>query len=172
MKWLLTIFDLLLLLFLFVSCIPDEQNVLFETIELQFESPGTGDKQYQDKSPRISVISSSEDVTAFDGTISTESQQVLMDTDYDQYLVVIAFHGQIETTGYGIGIKRITQSGRNVRVYTELIRPKPDQLLGLMVTSPYHIVRLDRKDIPSQQSLTFLLYTDGQTADKQEVFVL
>ncbi len=170
MKWLLIIFEFLLLLFLFVSCIPNEKNVLFETIELQFETPGA-DRAYKKAPPQIQVISRLEDITTGSVMISPTSQQVLMDMDYDQYLVVIAYHGWIGTTGYGIEIKRITQSRQNVRVYTELTRPKPDQLLGLSFTSPYHIVQLNRKDISSQQSLTFLLVTDGQTADKQEIFV-
>lgn len=170
MKWLLTIPAFFLLLFLFVSCVPGEKNVPFETIELQFETPGA-DRAYKEETPKIQVISKSEDITTDEVMISPTSQQILMDTDYDQYLVVIAYYGWIGTTGYGIEIKKIAQSGQKVKVYAELTRPESDQLLGLSFTSPYHIVRLNRKDIPSQQSLTFLLYTDGQTADRQEVFL-
>ncbi len=170
MKWLLTILAFFSLLFLFISCVPDEKNVPFETIELQFETPGA-DRAYKEETSKIQVVSRLEDVTTDGVMISPTSQQVLMGTDYDKYLVVIAYYGWIGTTGYGIEIKQITQSGQKVKVYAELTRPKPDQLLGLSFTSPYHIVRLNRKDVPSQQSLTFLLYTDNRIADRQEVFL-
>ncbi len=73
-------------------------------------------------------------------------QPALPDVDFSKSTVVAVFMGQCLTTGYGIEIKEIIDTGLSVVVKVEKTYPGKGCVLGMMLTHPYHIVKVDKID--------------------------
>lgn len=124
------------------ACQPKEINLPFETIE-QRDASGTG-QIYKDKQPGLIVITTLEKVANLDALVTSEAQARLQSLNYDAYFVIAVFQGWKPTDGYGIQIERITHLGDKVTVFIRLQEPPPDRKKNDIVTSPYHLVQVQK----------------------------
>lgn len=131
-------------LFLLNACNSRPQGISlpFETIEQQ-ESPGTGEP-YETTEPGIRMVTSAEEIDALNGWISVEAQAQLQNVNYEQYVVLAVFQGLKPTTRYSVEIKRITRLGDTVNVHVQFQEPKPNEMSGDAITSPYHVVQMQK----------------------------
>ena len=123
-----------------VSCIirPKEVDLTFQSIEQQASS-GTGNL-YKAKQPGLIVISSPDEVDGLDGLITDDAKQSLLVLDYNAYFALAAFQGWKPSSGFGVLVNRITQEGNTVNVYAQFSEPRPDEEKADIVTSPYHLI--------------------------------
>ncbi len=121
---------------------PTEVTLPFETIE-QKEWAGT-DKPYESREPTLIIVSRLEEVDNLNGLISDEAMIKLQALDYDEYFALVAFQGWKPSTGYSIQVNRISRLGNTVNIYTQLHEPTPDEAKADEVTSPYHLVQVQK----------------------------
>ena len=127
---------------LITSCKPKEIDLTFETIE-QKEWAGTG-QSYEAREPGSIVISSLQDIANLDKLVTDEAMTQLQELDYDNYFVLVVFQGRKPTTGYRVQIDHITRTGKIINVYTQFLEPKPDEAKADAITSPYHLVQVQK----------------------------
>jgi len=136
------------------ACQPKEINLPFETIERQELS------SYRDKEPVLMVIAKPEEIASLDALVTREILSRLQTLDYDAYLVVVVFQGWKPTTRYGVQIEHVIRRGSEVTIYAQFSEPKPNEPTGDLATSPYHIVRVQKRGVWGQQ-INFNLVVDG-----------
>ena len=79
----------------------------------------------------------------------------LMQVDYTQYWVVVAYMGAEPWSGFEITIEEMTQVGRTVRVAVSTVEPS----LGTQVfVNPYHVVLVKRSALRRKGHLTFEMW--------------
>ena len=118
-----------------------ETDLTFETIE-QPELGGS----YEARQPGLMVISSFQDLANLDGlvTVTDEAMSRLLELEYDAYFALVVFQGWKPTTHYSVQIDRVTRMGNTINVYAQFHEPKPDELRGDLVTSPYQLVQVQK----------------------------
>lgn len=138
---------------------PEETDLPFETFE-QKEWAGT-DKPYESREPGLIVISRLEEVDSLKGLVNDEAKSKLQALDYSRYFAVLVLQGWKPTTGYKANVKRITRIENTVNIYAQFLEPKPDEEKAPEVTSPYHLVQV-QKSGKWGQDITFNLFA-GET---------
>jgi len=73
-------------------------------------------------------------------------QPSLPDVDFSRSTIIAVFMGQCLTTGYGIEVKEVIDTGLSVVVKVQQTYPGKGCVVGEMITYPYHIVRVDKID--------------------------
>ncbi len=147
---------------------PKEITLPFETIE-QNETAGTG-ITYEDRESSLMVISSPEEAMTLSTWISDNAKEKLQEIDYTQQFVLAVFQGWKPTLGYSVEISRVTQLGDTVNVYVQFHEPGPDVQKADLVTSPYHLVQLQRLE-STGRGITFnLLANETVISDFSYVF--
>lgn len=124
------------------ACQPQETDLSFETIE-QRDASGTR-QIYQDKQPGLIVITTLEEVANLDALVTPETQARLQSLNYDADFVLAVFQGWKPTDGYDIQVERITHLRDKVTVFVRLQEPPPDRKKNDIVTSPYHLVQVQK----------------------------
>src|SRR5687768_5422749 len=71
--------------------------------------------------------------------------------DFRKEMVVGIFGGTQPSAGYGVTIHRMDARDGHLSVEYRLVRPKPDEMVAQVLTSPFHIVR-----VPSHANVTFV----------------
>jgi len=71
-------------------------------------------------------------------------QPSLPDVDFSRSTIIAVFMGLCRTTGYGIEVKEIVDTGLSVVVKVEKTYPGEGCVVGEMLTYPYHIVKVDK----------------------------
>jgi len=142
------------------ACQPKETNLPFETIE-QRDTSGTG-KVYESKQPGLIVIAVSEETPNLDALVTSKAQARLQSLDYNPHFVIVIFQGWKPTTRYSIQIERVTRRENTVTIYALFREPKPDEPKGDEVTSPYHLVQVQKVGTWGQQ-ITFNLVVGDAT---------
>jgi hypothetical protein len=64
-----------------------------------------------------------------------------------------AFWGTRSSGGYSIEILDITLIGRSLNVFIRRTEPGPFEMVILIITHPYHMVKMDKMDIPTDVEL-------------------
>lgn len=72
----------------------------------------------------------------------------LPDVDFEREMVAAVFQGQQPTGGYAVAVERIEQLEDRVVIQVTATAPQPDDLVTMALTSPYHLVRFPRQDVP------------------------
>jgi hypothetical protein len=116
-----------------------ETDLTFETIE-QRELGGS----YEARQPGLIVISSFQDLANLDGLVTDEAMAKLQELDYAAYFALVVFQGWKPTTEYSVQIDRVARTGKTINVYAQFHEPRPDELKGDLVTSPYHLVQVQK----------------------------
>ncbi len=137
------LFPLMLVLLLWLSaCQPKETNLPFETIE-QKEWAGT-DHAYEAREPGVMVVAQPEEITALNKWITEDAEAQLQKIDYKVYFVLVVFQGRKPTTGYSIQVDQLTRLEDTVNIKARFSEPKPNEEKSPEVTSPYHLVRVQK----------------------------
>jgi hypothetical protein len=131
----------------------NETALAFETIE---QKDGAGSAVVD---PGIIIISSKEDVADLPAG-SDEAIGKLQKLDYEQSFALIVFQGEQGTGGFVVTIERITRVGTTINVYVQFHIPKPEEEKTLVVTSPYHLVQVQKSGEWDQEFL-FQVIVDG-----------
>lgn len=145
-----------------VACKPQETDLPFEMIE-QKESAGTG-KLYENREPRLIVISRPEEASNLNEWIADETNKKLQEVDYDQHFALAVFQGWKPSAGYSVEVKRVTQLGNTVNVYVQFHEPKPDEGKADIETSPYQLVKVQKGETMGRE------FTLNLLADKAVIF--
>jgi len=124
------------------SCKPQERDLPFETIE-QKEWAGTG-QSYEAREPGLMIISRLQDITSLDKLVTDGAMTKLKELDYDNCFVLVVFQGWKPTTGYRVQIDRTTRTGKMINIYTQFLEPKPEEAKADAITSPYHLVQVQK----------------------------
>lgn len=72
----------------------------------------------------------------------------LPEVDFKREMVAAVFQGQQPTGGYAVAVERIEQLEDRVVIHVTAIQPRPEDFVTMALTSPYHLVRLPRRDLP------------------------
>jgi hypothetical protein len=144
---------------------PREVNVPFETMEKR-ESPGTG-TLYEAETPAIVVVARADDVSTLVGWVSADAKTRLETIDYDEQFALAVFQGSKITGGYNVEVDRIARLGHTVNVYAQFHEPRPDDQRTDVITSPYHLVLVERVDLRSQ-GVTFNLIVNKAVIQSSE----
>ena len=90
------------------------------------------------------VITTLEEVANLDARVTPEAQARLQSLNYDADFVLAVFQGWKPTDGYDIQVERITHLRDKVTVFVRLQEPPPDRKKNDIVTSPYHLVQVQK----------------------------
>jgi hypothetical protein len=131
----------------------NETALNFETIE---QKDGAGSAVVD---PGIIIISNKEDVADLPAG-SDEAIGILQELDYKQSFALIVFQGEQGTGGFVVTIERITRVGTTIHVYVQFHIPKPEEEKTLVVTSPYHLVKIQKSGEWDQEFLFQLIVDD------------
>lgn len=138
---------------------PLQETILpFETIEQKLKAD-LG-PPYEGREPRLMVIARPEEVANLNDWVTEDAKDRLQTLDYDTYFALIVFQGWKPTFGYGIQIERITRLEGEVTVFVQFKEPRPDEEKADTVTSPYHLVQVQKVDTWAQD-VTFNVVADG-----------
>ncbi len=120
--------------FLFAGCRSEQEgtDINFETISKDFYS-------LLEDEAKVAI----NDRDSFGDLVSLAGIDMQEAVDFDQSMVIAVFMGQRATGGYAIEIKRIVDRNDQVVVYYETTEPSEDDMLAQVITSPYHIVKID-----------------------------
>jgi len=66
--------------------------------------------------------------------------------DFSKATVIAVFMGECRTTGYGIGVQEIIDTGLTVVVKVVKVYPGKNCIVGEALTHPYHIVKTSKID--------------------------
>jgi hypothetical protein len=68
--------------------------------------------------------------------------------DFEKYTLVGIFLGQRPSGGYGVAIKNIKKAKNELQVSIEERKPKPTDMVILMITYPYALVTVEKTTLP------------------------
>ena len=166
------IFAFLLLptLFLFSlgGCEIYGKELAFETIELtEYNREG---KRYRDKNPTVFVVSKAENLSEINDLILEESLPILHSLDYDSNFVIGVYRGERSSSGYSAEIIRISKRGSLINIFAEFEEPQQGYAYADEMTSPYHLVVVEKAGSWSRK-FKFNLIVDGKTVASNETFI-
>ena len=150
------------------AILPFATNLHFDTIEKEI-SAGTG-KLYEAREPGLMVVSRPEEVELIDGLITDQAREKTLALDYGDYISLAAFQGWKGSSGYSILVNRISRTGNTVNVYAQFHEPKPEEQKLDMVTSPYHLVIVEKIGNWSEEILFNLIIDETIVASIYHTF--
>lgn len=116
--------------------------------ELSFETVLKGTyNEYNKKSETENIlITSQADWLLMLQKVGLEFSGVIAPVDFAKDMLIASFQGLRATGGYGIEIIKITETANNLEVYIKDVSPGPGCIVTQALTSPYHIVKLQKSD--------------------------
>lgn len=70
----------------------------------------------------------------------------LPEIDFEKYMIIGIALGECCSDGYSVSIDKIVDKKDRIEVYARSRGPSPEDIVGMMITHPYHIVRVKRLD--------------------------
>ena len=136
----LLILSIFLLFFLFSCSNKNEiESVNFETLSKDFYSQQVQEENYVVKDP--------ESLNQLLDLIGNTNLAVTVeDIDFSEDMVVAVFMGEKPTGGYSIEIKDVLNKKDHIEFLIKIDEPGPDDMVAQVITSPYHIIKLERFD--------------------------
>lgn len=131
----------------------------FQTIA-QSEYPGTGEP-YAGQDVRLEVISTLAEAGRLGGWVGRDDTARLAAVDYSSYFVLAVFQGEEPSSGYGIEIREVRRQGDSVALAIQLQTPAPDVIVNAIMTSPYHLVQVEKSGNWGKD-VTFNVLQDGE----------
>jgi len=78
-------------------------------------------------------------------------------TNFGDYFLIVALQGSKPSDGYSINITNVTQFDKTVKVKVHLVEAE----MGIdVVTSPYHIIKVKKKDMTERGNIKFVFIDD------------
>lgn len=142
---------------------PQETDLPFETIE-RADTPGTG-QNYEGKEPKLVIIAEAEEIGTLENMVSTTAQTQVHSLNFGQYLAIAVFQGSKGSGGYGTEIQRVARKGNSITVYAHLTERDPQLAAPDVITSPYHLVKVQKSGIQGED--TFILNVDGKVMSQR-----
>lgn len=68
--------------------------------------------------------------------------------DFAQEMAIAVFRGEQPTAGFDLKIQKLEEKGGSLYVFVQEASPAPGSAVLQVLTQPYHIIRVERKDIP------------------------
>ncbi len=145
----LVVFGLML-----TGCSPSAKEIPFETIS---EYPIS---YYEQSEPALVAVSDRAGLESLPRLMSHgfDVDKALSETDFSTCFLLVAFQGLQGSGGHSIEVLDIQRSGERIEVRAKFTSPESGATL--LVTSPYHVVRVKRTDLGSGK-LTFVLIDDS-----------
>lgn len=78
----------------------------------------------------------------------------LPEVDFDRDLLIFAYLGEYSSDGYGIKIKKLEKTGKEVKVFVETFAPTGPA--GSVMTYPYDLIRVSREELGAKGEWTFV----------------
>ena len=122
-----------------------EVELPFETID-RAEWPGAR-SYYEEEGPGLFILTSPDDIPLIDHYISKKALAEVKNQDFEQVLVIAVFQGEKPTNQYGVEVYRVARRGDTITIYTQFDTPKPDIEKIDVVTSPYHVIRIQKDSL-------------------------
>ncbi|MEM7536928.1 MAG: protease complex subunit PrcB family protein [Chloroflexota bacterium] len=110
----------------------------------------------------LRVGSAPDDLVSIQAAISEDAWNEIQSIDYDKQFVIVLMQGLKETTGYGIEAERIRHRKGEIYVEATIIEPTADAQTENTLTSPYHIVRVDKQPWWAQEQHVIILHNGNQ----------
>jgi len=85
----------------------------------------------------------------------------ILNIDYDNYLVIYAGLDDYQRPGYEVRIENIVQQEQEINVRLGLYAPQREIALEI-ISFPYDLVKIDRKDLQLPQKINFKFTTKKQ----------
>jgi hypothetical protein len=146
--------------------IVDETALTFITIE-QKDWGGSGEA-YQATKPGLMIISNQSDIANLGKWVTSEATSKLQELDFENSFALTVFQGWKDSGGYDVQIERITRAGTTINIYSQFHEPGPNEARTTQVTSPYHLVTV-QKDWEWDQEFLFQLIVDDAVVATQPI---
>ncbi len=151
MRW--RIIFLIAMIGLLIGCAEKSKDIAFETVEKgQY-------KLYEIKNLEFTVIKTREEFNSFFQKHGIENKD-FPEWQSDRYVLICAFQGMKPSAGYDIEIIKIERGGDMVTVKVKIREPKPEEITASVLTSPYHIVKVERSTISGVKTFVFVDHND------------
>lgn len=165
---------LLFVTILFSACVLQQTTLSFETIDRQImpvikeEFLPSEVEMYWEEEPKMVVIASPDKISLLNPYISPHTRPDLNNTDFDNYFIIAVFQGMKRAGAgdYDVTIERIVHSGDTIKVYARF-EDRTGQFENLMVSSPYHVVRVEKPSGFAVEEAQFILIANGQEVVKE-----
>jgi hypothetical protein len=82
----------------------------------------------------------------------------------DGRLYIAVFAGSQRTGGYGIRVLRVDKAGDTLRVHAMLSSPAPDAFTIQVLTSPAHLVSIDRRSASGARDIVLIDQSGAERA--------
>jgi len=125
-------------------------------VNLEFATVLSGGSPYRQEEPSFAVTANAEELAYYKEMLAPADLQGVFKIDLTRYFVIVAFQGGKATGGYRIEIKSIVQSGDRIVVTTYIKEPQPGETVDLGGSSPLHVVKVAKPNMPRRGSLTFV----------------
>lgn len=138
------------------DCRSEEKALTFETIG-QGEQGDTG-QLYEFYEPDLILVNHPEEIDRLRQWVTGEAGIQLQSLDYETDFALAVFQGWQGTSGYGVEIKcLLARQGGVVDVYVRFQRPDPDKLQNAVITSPYHLIKIQKRKLEGQEIIFNLI---------------
>jgi hypothetical protein len=122
-----------------------EEIVPFENVVIN-EDRGS---DYTSSEPQLSLIMNEVEFSQLKPLIRPEHLEVLQQIDYSKYALLLLFRGVHGSSRYQCVIERITKHENTLIVRAQFWEQASGESADAVVTSPYHIVKIDKTILAS-----------------------
>lgn len=84
--------------------------------------------------------------------------------DLRREFLIEVYRGECPTGGYRIHVKTVEQEGQNVTVTVTLENPGPGEVVTMVITYPFEIVKIQRRSLAQGGDLHFSFIDEGRNA--------
>lgn len=133
--------------------------------DLPFETMAQGEViNYKQEKPDLIIFAKTDEVDKFSPSLFTADPQLvtrLRNLDYDRFFAILVLQGQKGSTRYSATVRQVRRQGTQVIVKAEFVEPKPETLVGWLVTAPYHLVFVSKQGTWGRP-IQFLLFANDK----------
>jgi hypothetical protein len=150
------------------ECLSEETTLAFETIEQK--ERGELSSAYEELEPGLVIINHPEEMVTLSEGIHDDLKLKLQTMDYNDHFALVVFQGWKSSGGYSTQIRCISRQDNAVNIYVQFRKPRQGEFVNLLVTSPYHLVQV-QKVRDWDQEITFNLISDGTNIISRSYFI-
>jgi hypothetical protein len=134
---------------------PPETELSFETIE-PADRYGNLMEAYEGQEPLVVLITRPQEIDRLEGLIRHETLDQLAEVDFGRYFVVAVLRGYMLTSGHPVIVERVTRQDDRLVIYVQFWETAPYYAVAESVTTPYHLIKVERDGEVSQKTETLL----------------
>ena len=111
------------------------------------------------------VVTSPDEIVVIDSYMPPQIRPEINNTDFGAYFIIAVFQGLKRSFNYEVTIERIVQSDNSIKVYVRF--EEPGDLVNPMMSSPYHVVRVEKPPEIDGKEVQFILVANGKDIIKE-----